>query len=482
MNPSLKPYPRMKDSGVEWLGLVPEHWEVSKLKRSVSNVVNVTSSRTKDELYLALENVESWTGRIQVPKCHVEFDSQVKRFVSGDILFGKLRPYLAKVARPLSRGVCVSEFLVLRPFNNDLSGCFLEPLLRSKNMIDIVNASTFGAKMPRADWSFIGNLKTPIPPLSEQIAIVKYLNHVDRKVKRFIRAKRKLIALLEEQKQVIIHQAVTRGLDPNVPMKDSGVEWLGEVPEHWEVKRVKEITTPIEQGWSPQCDAQPAGNQDWGVLKVGCVNSEKFDISQNKRLPGSLLPKPDLQICDGDILVSRANTRELLGLAALVVNPRPQIMICDKLFRFRVHENLTKARFLVMALRSRPSRDQIETQTNGASDSMQNIGQNVIRNMVVALPPLVEQEKISCFTLSMMTAIDGTISTNQREIELLNEYRTRLISDVVTGKLDVREAAAELPDEEEPDIVEENTDIEELEDDVIPDLNGGMLQEYEEAE
>ena len=116
-----------------------------------------------------------------------------------------------------------------------------------------------------------------------------------------------MIKLLEEQKQAVIHRAVTRGLDPNVRLKPSRVEWLGDVPEHWEVVRLKEVTTPIEQGWSPQCDAQPAADHEWGVLKVGCVNRDIFDASQNKRLPPTLAPIPELQIRDGDILVSRAH-------------------------------------------------------------------------------------------------------------------------------------------------------------------------------
>lgn len=111
------------------------------------------------------------------------------------------------------------------------------------------------------------------------------------------------------------------GLAPYTAHKDSGVSWLPTVPKHWNVVQLKRCTTSVEQGWSPQCDAQPADYLEWGVLKVGCVNSEQFNIRQNKRLPSSLAPVPALQVQDGDIVVSRANTRELLGLAALVVNP-----------------------------------------------------------------------------------------------------------------------------------------------------------------
>jgi len=211
--------------------------------------------------------------------------------------------------------------------------------------------------------------------------------------------------------------------------------------------RLKRCVTSIEQGWSPQCDAQPALDMEWGVLKVGSVNRDEFDSHQNKKLPATFEPIESLEIRDGDILVSRANTRELLGLAALAVNPRPRLLLCDKLFRFRVQTQKANAQFLVFALRARPSRDQIESSTNGASDSMQNIGQAVIRNLWVSLPPVQEQEAVVASIIADTAQLASQIRQGQRQIELIREYRTRLVADVVTGKIDVREAAAKLPEE-----------------------------------
>jgi type I restriction enzyme S subunit len=240
----LKPYPAYKDSGVPWLGRVPEHWDVRRLKNAATNVVEQTAVARPGELYIALEHVEGWTGRVRTAAANTTFDSQVKRFRSNDVLFGKLRPYLAKVTRPAADGVCVGEFFVLRPRTPELLAPFLEHVLRSKPIIDVIDSSTFGAKMPRADWVFVGNLQVAFPTATEQSAIMHFLDDADRRIRRYIHAKRKLTALLKEEKQAIIHRAVTRGLDPNVRLKPSGVEWLGDVPEHWQAKRLNHLLNP----------------------------------------------------------------------------------------------------------------------------------------------------------------------------------------------------------------------------------------------
>lgn len=237
----LRPYPEYKDSGLPWLGKLPGHWRTRRTKAIVSNVVEQTTKMNRDDVYLALEHVESWTGRTRPVVGDQPFAGQVKRFEMDDVLFGKLRPYLAKVAYAATHGVCAGEFFVLRPRGSETISRYLEHLLRSKPVIDVINGSTFGAKMPRADWQFLGNLAISLPPPDEQAAIVRFLDHANSKIERAIRAKKKLIALLNEQKQAIIHRAVTCGLDPNVKLKPSGIAWLGDVPEHWQVWRINRL-------------------------------------------------------------------------------------------------------------------------------------------------------------------------------------------------------------------------------------------------
>ena len=209
----LDPNLPLKPSGVEWLGDVPEHWEVARLKGHVANVVELTREPSRDDIYLALEHVESWTGRFAAAGDDIGFDSQVKRFRAGDVLFGKLRPYLAKVVCPDRSGVCAGEFLVLRPNITYLSPKYLEQLLRSRSVIDAIDASTFGAKMPRADWHFIGDMQVPLPPLPEQRAVVEYLDKATGDIGTAIERTRRQIELVQEYRTRLIADVVTGKLD-----------------------------------------------------------------------------------------------------------------------------------------------------------------------------------------------------------------------------------------------------------------------------
>lgn len=455
----LKPYPAMKDSGVPWLGEVPEHWEVKRGKH-LFRCIDIRSSTGNEEL-LTVSSNRGVVPRSSATVTMFKAESYVgyKLCWPGDLVINSLWAWAGGLGVSRRHGIVSSAYGVyrLRASFTDYSS-YIHELVRSTLFQWELQVRSKGIWISRLQLTDIAFLEAPfpLPPLSEQAAIVRFLAYYGRKIRRYIRAKQKLIKLLEEQKQAIIHQAVTRGLDPGVRLKPSGVEWLGDVPEHWEVVRLKEITTRVEQGWSPQCDAQPVTGDEWGVLKVGCVNRDTFDESQNKKLPLTLTPVPELQIRDGDILVSRANTRELLGLASLAVNPREKLILCDKLFRFRAIEERADPRFLVHSIRQRTSRAQIESKTNGASDSMQNIGQNVVRNLWLALPPLDEQRKLVMELKEEISMLMIGIDHARRQISFLQEYHTRLISDVVTGKFDVRETAAHLPDEvEEPELPDE---------------------------
>jgi type I restriction enzyme S subunit len=462
---NLKSYPAMKDSGVPWLGAVPEHWRVERLKSSMTNVIEQAAQRQSDDMYVALEHVESWTGLVRPADSGVAFDSQVKRFRAGDILFGKLRPYLAKVTRPTSDGVCVGEFLVLRPRRPDGFAPYLEQLLRSKPVIDSVNSSTFGAKMPRADWQFVGGMPIPLPPLPEQAAIVRFLDYADRRIRRYIFAKQKLIKLLEEQKQAIIHRAVTRGLDPNVRLKPSGVEWLGDVPEHWDVTQIRSIARVV-RGGSPR----PAGSP----LYFHGTDAPWITVGEITRTPGMFLTGTSTRLTPAGAALSRTiepDTLLLTNSGATLGVPKISLIrgcINDGVAAFLNLRPTINTKFLYHYL----STQTVHLKAWVDLGAQPNLNTQIIGGWPVLLPPIDQQsaivEHIAAATVELTAAADHIM----KELALLREYRTRLIADVVTGKLDVRGAAARLP--------EDARDIELL-DEVDAEVDGEESTEQVEA-
>lgn len=288
----------------------------------------------------------------------------------------------------------------------------------------------------------LGNIPVPLTDPDEQRAIAAFLDRKTAEIDAVLAAKERMIGLLQEQRHALISRAVTRGLDPTVPTKDSGVEWLGQVPAHWAVERLKFSLSLVEQGWSPQCDNRLTDEDEWGVLKVGCVNDNEFDPAEQKALPAGVEPEVRYEIRPGDILMSRGNTRELVGSAALVREVRPRLLLCDLLYRLRVRPERADAEYVVHQLRSRSVRFQIEREASGTSNSMKKIGQETIREFIVCLPPVGEQSRIVAHIRQETGRIDGIVRTIREQVARLREYRLTLISAAVTGKLAVSQEYA----------------------------------------
>ena len=455
----LKPYAEYKESGLPWLGQVPGHWELKRTKSSVANIVEQTSQMNSDDIYVALENIESWTGHVRPQQGEHLFTGQVKRFRRNDVLFGKLRPYLAKVTRLQSEGVCVGELFVLRPRDGSICSEFLEQQLRAKHTIDIVNSSTFGAKMPRADWQFVGNLSLVFPPSDEQAAIVRFLDWANGRLERAIRAKRKVIALLGEQKQAIIHRAVTRGLDPSVPLKPSGIPWLGDIPQHWEVVALGRLCVS-------RCDGpfgsglKSAHYTDSGVRVIRLQN---IGSGEYRARDGAFISAEhyatlgDHGVIEGDLLVAGLGDEKIpAGRACVAPRDLGPSMVKADCFRFRMIGGQVVVQFIAAQL-SATAAGATACLSTGATRLRINLSASAARS--VAIPPAAEQQEILTSIDRAVAPLIRTISRLEREIELLREYRTRLVADLVTGKLDVRQASAHLPDEALPEMTEDDTDL-----------------------
>ena len=431
----------------DWLNGLPPDWPTMRLKFAAPSCTERAEASAADASYIGLENIESWTGRLIASEPNVaagkdeESSGTAGRFIAGDVLFGKLRPYLAKAVLADRTGVCSTELLVLRP-ESELHGGFLRYFLLCPHVISVIDSSTFGAKMPRANWDYIGGLRVPIPPQSVQRRIADHLDSETSEIDGLIAEKERMLALLEEKRAALVTHAVTRGLDPNAPLKPSGLEWLGEIPKHWDVERLKFHLDKMEQGWSPQCDNYPAEGDEWAVLKVGAVNTWDFNPSENKRLPDELEPLVEYQIRPRDVLMSRANTTQLLGSVVFVREVKVPLLLCDKLYRLHISEQRLDREYAVAFLRSGPGRFLFEQEATGASNSMQNIGQDTVCNTWMLIPPLQEQRAIVAEIAAQRERSNELVIVLRQSIALLKERRSALITAAVTGQIPVEEIAA----------------------------------------
>ena len=279
-----------------------------------------------------------------------------------------------------------------------------------------------------------------VPPTTEQRAIAAFLDHETARIDALVARKERLIELLQEKRTALITRAVTRGLDPNVPMKDSGVEWLGEIPVHWEIIPFGRLIRRIEQGWSPVAEDRPAAQDEWGVIKLSAVSRGSFRQDEHKALPFGLRPDARYEIREDDFLLTRSNTPDLVGAVCVVGAVRNQLMLCDLVYRLNlVHKDVDR-NFLAYWFLSPIGRHQIEVEARGSSQSMVKVSQGIIRAWTVAMPSLDEQRAIAAFLDRETTRIDALISKVQEAIDHFKEFRTALISAAVTGKIDVREA------------------------------------------
>lgn len=434
-----------------WPDQIPESWDVVPL-RAVADyeVSNVDKNPSDEELPVRLCNY--------VDVYHNEFitlnldfmqatatPTEITKFGLNvnDVIVTKDSeswddigvPALVREATPDL--VCGYHLAQIRPRGGLLSGAFLLRCLQSKPIRLQFELSANGVTRFGLPKAAIGAARLPLPPLETQRAIADFLDAETARIDALIAAKENLLAILAEKRRALVTNAVTCGLDPGVPMRDSGIPWLGEIPEHWEVTRLKFLLEDIEQGWSPQCDNYPAGPEDWGVLKAGCVNGDAFDEKENKRLPDDLNPRTEYEIHPGDFLISRANTTALVGSATLVRETRHRLLLCDKLYRLRIYPDSLEATFLELFFGTPVGRYEFERDASGASGSMQNISQEAVRNLWIALPPRAEQIEIVATIREDVLRSDLVMSKTRETLTLLRERREAIIAAAVTGQLNL---------------------------------------------
>jgi len=450
---SLPRYAEYRDSGVASLGFIPSHWQVKRLRfaaelnPSKSEVANV--DRQTEVSFLPMDAIgDDGSIRLDETRPLAQVENGYTYFRDGDVLIAKITPCFENgkgaVVQGLLDGVGfgTTELIVVRPKPKATTSDYLGWLFASPTFRKDAEGAMYGAGgQKRVPDSFVRDYLDAVPPIEEQSAIATFLNRETGKIDALIAEQEKLLTLLAEKRQATISHAVNRGLNPSAPMKDSGVPWLGEVPAHWKVLALRRLIDRFEQGWSPECEARPTDPGEWGVLKAGCVNGGEFDAQENKTLPLSLVPREELELKSGDVLMSRASgSPKLIGSVACVMNPPSHLMLSDKIFRIRLSADVDP-RFFAVAMGSTPLRQQIEQAIGGAEGLANNLPQASIKDFWMSLPPVEEQLTIVDFLVCERAKLDDLAWTAERAIALLKERRSALIAAAVTGKIDVRQAA-----------------------------------------
>lgn len=417
---SFPKYPDCRDSGVEWIGAVPSHWALQPLRRHTRLLTEKTDRR---EHPVALENIESWTGRF-VPT-ETEFQGEGVAFDRGDILFGKLRPYLAKALVAELSGEAVGDFLVMRP-TEAANPRFLAYQLRSREFISIVDGSTFGSKMPRASWDFVGAMPSPLPPTKEQSAIATFLDRETAKIDVLVDEQKQLIELLKEKRQAVISQAVTQGLNRSVSLQATDVEWLGKIPAHWSVTRLANLFREVDE----------RGNDSLPLLSVSIhdgVSDDELDESEMERkVTRSDDRSKYKKVLPGDLVYNMMRAWQG-GFGSVTVEGMvsPAYVVARPKTDFPTW-------FIERLLRTPNAVEEMRGRSRGVTDFRLRLYWEEFKDIVVGLPPKAEADAIRVNVEAIEERIERTIEAAEDCIGILNERRTALISAAVTGKIDVR--------------------------------------------
>ena len=415
-------YDRYRDSGVKWIGEVPEGWNVKRLKHLVRQVSDKVSSKESPLRYIGMENVESWSGHLIDGNAEVE--GLAAKFAPNDVIFGKLRPYLAKTTKLHFTGICSTEFIVFRA-RGGIEPDFLAYLLRSPDFVSYIDSSTYGSKMPRANPNFIANCSIVAPSFPEQRAIAAFLDDKCAKIDEAVRIKEAQIVLLRERRQILIQQAVTRGLNPDAPMKDSGIDWIGQIPAHWEV-------LPLKRLFRERNDRSTTGTETLLSLRMNEGLVPHDDVS-DKAIDADAL-KDYKQVFPRQLVMNRM--RASIGIFGVVTASgivSPDYAIFDIAPRANADFFLQLFKTGVMGQQFRNASRGLGT---GSSGFMRLYTDN-FGAISVALPPAAEQSEIVFHINDLLENIGDAVRLKEEQIIMLKEYKTCLINAAVTGKIKV---------------------------------------------
>lgn len=464
----LKPYAEYKESGLTWLGRVPKHWEM----RPAFGAFVPNRERNvgmKEKTVLSLSHGRIIIKPVEKLRGLVPESFETYQIVNpGDIVIRTTDLQndhtSLRIGMVRDRGIITSAYLALRlqiGVSPDFGFQFL-------NVWDACKAIYgYGSGLRQSlDFSHFKRMPVTVPPPDEQAVIVRFLDWANGRLERTIRAKRKVIALLNEQKQAIIHRSITRGLDSAVPLKSSGIPWLGDIPQHWEMRPLKAVCQ-IQSGITLGKDYGGQQTYEFPYLRVANVQAGYVTLSVVKTIHVTMAEAKRCLLNDGDVLMTEGRDPDKLGRGCVWDARVAPCLHQNHIFAVRPNRHRLEPQFLAALLGTNYARAYFQLTakqtTNLAATNKTKIGQLKI------LLPTVDQQREILISLNEETRpVDTAISRLNREIDLLREYRTRLVADVVTGKLDVRAAAARLPElEAEPSIESDDAEVDESGDELF---------------
>ena len=419
-------YPEMMVSQF-WDAKVPSHWEVHP------GLAVLAENRRKNDGLIESQVLSLSYGRVVVKPVEKQrglvpdsYESY-QILVPGDIV---VRPTdlqndqaSIRVGHVKDRGIVTSAYIGLRA-RGSWSDAYAYHYLAVVDSSKRIYGMGSGLRQ-QLGWPDLKRMPCLVPPPEEQAAIVKYLAHANARIDKAIAAKRRLIALLEEQSSGLRDQVLRSG--------------------DWPRRRLKTLLDRVDQGVSPQAENQEPGPGEWGVLKSGCVNGGSFRADQVKRLPDGFAIPEAMSVREGDLLVSRANgSPHLVGSVARVSGLKHQAILSDKTFRL-IPSPTVDADFLALSMNAQAYRQQVRTAISGAEGLANNLPLSALKTFELVIPPLQVQRELVRMVEEEVSTLRLTMNRVTSEIALLQEFRTRLVADVVTGQVDVRAIAATLP-------------------------------------
>lgn len=417
-----------------WVDNTPKNWRTDWLKWHVSLSTRRPSEGEAEKLpYISNEDIESWTGRLLRTDPQPS-DADGRLFAANDVLFNKLRPYLAKVYHAQFDGISSGELLCLKP-SKDVASRFLFYVVSSKAFIDAVDAETFGSKMPRADWEIVGHQPLPLPSLDTQKRIAGFLDEKTALIDALIAKKQALLERLVEKRQAIITQAVTKGLNPTASMRDSGIEWLGQIPAHWKIlplKRLLEDAIGLQMGpFGGMLTNLP--DYETGYRLYGQENTISGDFSVGRRWIEEERYKEleRYKLQEGDLVITRKGS---LGHCRRVPGDiLPGIADSDTIRIRPDHTQLLPEWALLLLHEAQFVSEQIAAQRRGAI--LSGLNTTVVGSLLFTVPPIAEQSAIIQQIGQQTNKIRYVEAAIKTSISKLIEYRSALITSAVTGNI-----------------------------------------------